>query len=63
MVPKGYRKDMMNLIDLVELRTPTYCRKQSVSFNATKDSYIAAKNKVSKDSSGNEEYDPEELYQ
>ena len=61
-VPKGYCKGMMTLIELVVLCTPTYCRKQSVSLNATKDEYIAAKKKASKDSSSNEEYDPEELY-
>ena len=61
-VPKGYCKGMMTLIELVVLCTPTYCRKQSVSLNATKDEYIVAKKKASKDSSSNEEYDPEELY-
>ena len=53
---------MMTLIELVVLRTPTYCRKQSVSLNGTKDEYIEAKKKESKDSSSNEEYDPEGLY-
>ena len=47
-VPKGYYKYMMNLIELVVLRTPTYCRKQIVSLNTTKDEYIAAKKKASK---------------
>ena len=43
--------------------TPTCCRKQTiVSLSATKDEYIAAEKKASKDSSSNEEYDPEELY-
>ena len=62
-VPKGYCKDMMTLIEFVVLRTPTYCRKQSVSLNATKDEYMAAKKKASKDSSSSEEYDLEELCQ
>ena len=62
-VPKGYYKGVMTLIELVVICTPTYCRKQIVSLNATKDEYIAAKRKASKDSSSNEEYDPEELYQ
>ena len=61
-VPKRHYKGMMILIKLVVLCTPTYCRKQSVSLNATKDEYIAAKMKASKYSSSNEEYDPEELY-
>ena len=61
-VPKGYCKGMMTLIELVVLCTPTYYRKQSVSLNATKDEYIVAKKKASKYSSSNEEYDPEELY-
>ena len=61
-VPKGNCKGMMTLIELVVLCTPTYCRKESVSLNATKDEYILAKKKESKDSSSNEEYDPEELY-
>ena len=61
-VPKGYCKGMMTLIELVVLCTPTYCRKQSVSINATKDEYIVGKKKASKYSSSNEEYDPEELY-
>ena len=61
-VPKGYCKGMMTLIELVVLHTPTYCRKQIVSLNATKDEYISTKKKASKDSSSNEEYDPEELY-
>ena len=47
-VPKGYFKDMMTLIELVVLHTPTYCRKQSASLNTTKDEYIAAEKKVSK---------------
>ena len=59
MVPKGYCSDMMTLIELVVLRTPTYCRKQSVSLNATKDEYIATEKKASKDSSSIEEYDLE----
>ena len=50
-VPKGYYKGMMTLIKLVVLRTPTYCRKQSVSLNTTKDEYIAGEKKKSKDSS------------
>ena len=53
-VPKGYCKGMMNLIELTVLCTPTYCRKKSVSLNETKDEYIVAKKKAS-----NEEYDPE----
>ena len=57
-VPKGYYKGMMALIELVVLCTPTYCRKQSDSLNATKDEYIVAKKKASKYSSSNEEYDP-----
>ena len=61
-VPKGYYKGVMTLIELVAICIPTYCRKQSVSLNAIKDEYIAAKNKSSKDSSSNDEYDPEELY-
>ena len=61
-VRKGYCKGMMTLIELIVLCTPTYCRKKSVSLNATKDEYIEAKNKSSNDSSSNEEYDPEELY-
>ena len=59
---KGTAKVMMTLIELVVLHTPTYCRKQSVSLNSTKDEYIVANKKESKDSSSNEEYDPEELY-
>ena len=39
-VPKGYCKGMMTLIELVVLCTPTYCRKQSVSLNTTKHEYI-----------------------
>ena len=62
-VPKGYCKGMMTLIELEVLCTPTYCRKQIVSLNATKDEYIVAKKKASKDSSSNEEYDPKQLYQ
>ena len=62
-VPKGYCKGMMTLIELVVLCTPTYCRKKSVSLNATKDEYIATEKKASKDSSRNEEYDSEELSQ
>ena len=42
--------------------TPTYCRKRSVYLNTTKDEYIAAEKKASKDSSSNEKYDPKELY-
>ena len=61
-VPKGYCKGMMTLIELVVLCTPTYCRKQSASLDATKEDYIAAKKKASKYSSSNEEYDLEELY-
>ena len=61
-VPKGYYKGMMILIKLVVLCTPTYWKKKSVSLNATKDGYIAAKKNESKDSSSNEEYDPKELY-
>ena len=61
-VPKGYCKGMVTLIELVVLCTPKNCRKQSVSLNATMDEYIEAKKKESKDSSSNEEYDPEELY-
>ena len=61
-VPKGYRKGMMTLIELLVLCTPTYCKKQSVSLNTTKDDYIVAKKKASKDSPSNEEYDLEELY-
>ena len=61
-VPKRNCKGMMTLIELVVLCTPTYCRKQSVSLNENKDEYIASKNKASKYSSSNEEYDPEELY-
>ena len=57
---KGY---MLTLTELIVLCTPTYCRKQSVSLNATKDEYIGAKKKASKYSSSNEEYDLEELYQ
>ena len=53
---------MMTLIELVVLCTLAYYRKQSVSLNETKDEYIVAKNKASKDASSNEEYDPEELY-
>ena len=62
---KGYCKDMMNLFDNGTNKniTPTYCRKQSVSLNATRVEYIPAKKKASKDSSSNEEYDPKELYQ
>ena len=42
--------------------TPTCCKKQTiVSLSATKDEYIAAEKKTSKDSSSNEEYDPKEL--
>ena len=62
-VAKGCCKGMMTLIELVVLCTLTYCRKQSISLNATKDEYIVAKKKASKYSSNNEEYDPEELYQ
>ena len=62
-VPKGYCKCMMTLIELVVVRTTTYCTKQCIYLNATKDEYIATKKKESKDSSSNEEYDPEELYQ
>ena len=47
-VPKGHCKGMMTLIELVVLCTPTYYRNQSVSLNATKDEYIAAKKKSSK---------------
>ena len=61
-VPKGHCKGMMTLIELVVICTPTYCKKKSVSLNATKDEYIAAEKKASKYSSSNEEYDPEELY-
>ena len=61
-VPKGYCKGMMTLIELVVLCTPTYCINKSVSLNETKDEYIVAKNKSSKYSSSNEEYDLEELY-
>ena len=43
--------------------TTTYCRKQSVSLSATKDEYIVAEKKTSKDSLSNEEYDLEELCQ
>ena len=56
-VPKGYCRDMMTLIELVVVWTPKYCRKESVSLNAAKDEYIAAEKKESKDSSSNEEYD------
>ena len=52
-VPKGHCKGLMTLLELVVLCTPTYCRKQSVSLNATKDEYIVAKKKESKDSSSN----------
>ena len=62
LVPKGYCRDMMTLIELVVLCTPTYCKNKSVSLNATKDEYIVAKKKASKNSSSNEEYDPKELY-
>ena len=62
MVPKGYCKGMMTLIELVVLHTPIYCRKQSVSLNVTKNEYIETKKKASKDSSSSEEYDPKELY-
>ena len=62
LVPKGYSKGMMILIELVVLCTPTYFRKQSVSLNATKDEYIEAKKKASKDSLSNEQYNPKELY-
>ena len=62
-VPKGYCKDMMTLIELVVLCTPTYCKNKTVSLNATKDEYIVAKKKASKYSLSNEEYDPKELYQ
>ena len=61
-VPKGYCKDMMTLTELVVVHTPTYCRKQSVSLNTTKDEYIVAEKQASKYSSSNEEYYPEELY-
>ena len=61
-VPKGYCKGMITLIEFAVLSTPTYCRKKSVSLNETKDEYIAAKKKASKYSSSNEEYDPKELY-
>ena len=50
-VPKGYCKGMMTLIELVVLCTPTYYRKKSVSLNAMKDEYIVAKKKESKYSS------------
>ena len=49
-VPKGYYKYMMNLIELVVLRTPTYCRNQNAPLNTTKDAYIADEKKASKDS-------------
>ena len=54
---------MMTLFDSDTNRniTSTYCRKQSVSLDTTKDEYIPDENKESKDSSSNEEYDPEEL--
>ena len=47
---KGYYKDMMNLFDNATNKniTPTYCRKQIVSLNTTKDEYIAAEKKTSK---------------
>ena len=61
-VPKGYCRDMMTLIELVVLQTPTYCINKSVSINTTKDEYIEVEKKESKDSSSNEEYDREELY-
>ena len=61
-VPKGYCKGMITLIELLVLCTPTYCRKQSVSLNETKDECIVAKKKAIKYSSSNEEYDPKELY-
>ena len=61
-LPKGYYKGMMTLIELAVLHTPIYCRKQSVSLNVTKNEYIETKKKASKDSSSSEEYDPKELY-
>ena len=61
-VPKGYYKCMMNLIELVVICTPTYCRKLSVSLNTTKDEYIADEKKESKASSCNGEYDSKEVY-
>ena len=45
-VPKG-----KGMIDLVVLHTPTYCRRQSVSLNTTKDEYITVEKKESKFSS------------
>ena len=61
-VPKGHYKGMMNLIELVVLCTATYCRKHNVCLNATEDEYITVKKKVSKYSSSNEQYNPEEFY-
>ena len=50
---KGYYKDIMTLFDSDTNKniTPTYCKKQSVSVDKTKDEYIAAEKKASKYSS------------
>ena len=50
-VPKGYYKGIMNLIELVVLCTPTYDRKQIISLNTTKDEYIVVEKKETKYSS------------